>query len=78
MKVLLSEAGAFAAERVRKRDGDRSPTATVNRLIHESDRGPCAQTRGDGRPCGAPIYAGASVCLGCLGDPPKRARKGAK
>ncbi len=37
MQIKISEGAADAAERVRKRDGDRSITATVERLITEGD-----------------------------------------
>jgi hypothetical protein len=37
MKVLLNENVEEAAERVRKRDGDRSITKMVERLIWEAD-----------------------------------------
>ncbi len=67
-----------AAERVRRRRGDKSRTATVALLILDADRGACQNERGDGRLCGAPMGPGVTCCVGCAPFPPKRTRKAAK
>lgn len=40
MRVIVKTENEDAVERVRKRDGDKSPTETVNRLIREADAKP--------------------------------------